>query len=258
MNERTPDETPRPGSAVPDPHAGEPAPVPNEGRRPEADPSLPRPEEEEREGPVAGLFKTAGAEVRHHYTQDPAHTAEAQVMAAGVEEEGVESGQIFGLMLATGVAIVVLLLTLYFLFFSPALEETREAAADVPADRYVELRETRAAGQGLLGAYALNDDSTYRMPIDAAMRAVAQAYAARPAAGAPAAGAADPRDNGLTWLTLSPAPAVRAAGGPGAATDTLSATERGVLAAPQPVTPDAPAGEAPADETPAAPPAEAP
>jgi hypothetical protein len=153
----------------------------------------------------------------------------------------------------------VLILTIYFLFYSPKLEETRAVAADVPDDRYVELRESRAAGLELLGTYAVNADSSYRLPIDAAMQLVAQEYGgAADSAGAatPRQGGADgdprafqdPRYNGLTWLTLNPPPAVRSAGAPGAApaapADTAATPARGVLAAPNPVTP-APPAEAP-------------
>ncbi|HLA64651.1 MAG TPA: hypothetical protein VK610_09510, partial [Rhodothermales bacterium] len=207
MNERTPNETPRSGQPVPDPHAGEPAPPSHEGKRPEADPAVVRPEEDEPEGIIGGLLHTARAEVKEHYTTDS--TAADDAHAAGVEEEGLESGQLFGLMLATAVGVVVLIVTVYFLFYSPKLEETREDAADVPSERYEDLRESRAAAAELLGAYAINADSTYRMPIDVAMRATAADYATRQAGAAPAPGAPDPTLDGLSWLTLSPAPAVR-------------------------------------------------
>lgn len=204
-----PDAPQRPDSAVPDPHAGEPAHASQEGMRPEADPSVHWPGQDEPSGPMAGLFQAAGAETAAHYANVPAAAAIAE--AAGVEEEGLESGQLFGLMLATAVGVIVLILTIYFLFYSPLLQETRDQAADVPLDRYVELRDSRTAGLGLINDYAVNEDSTYRLPIDAAMEMVARDYAA--AAPAPGQDAAPAANNGLSWLTIAPAAAVRAATG---------------------------------------------
>lgn len=268
MNDE-PDAPRRPDRSVPDPHAAEPAPPPQEGLRPEADASLVRPGEDEPNGPIGGLFKTAAAEPAARY----GHVAGAQQVEAaagvGVEEEGVEAGQLFGLMLATALGVVVLILTIYFLFYSPKLEETREAAADVPADRYVELRESRAAAQERLLGYAVNEDSTYRLPIDAAMRLVAADYggttgadsgAARQGAVAPGARPPlAPAYNGLTWLTLTPAPAVRSIDAAGATAPPAPADDD----APIPPTlvppaPDAaPAAAAPTD-APEAPPENAP
>jgi hypothetical protein len=220
-----PDAPRRPDRAVPDPHAGKPH-EPHEGMRPEADPSVEWPGQSEPGGPVAGLVQAAGAETAAHYGNNPAAAAIAE--AAGVEAEGLEAGQLFGLMLATAISIIVLILTVYFLFYSPLLQETRAVAADVPLDRYVELRDARTSGLGLISAYAVNEDSTYRLPIEAAMEAVARDYAgAAPAA--PAADAPDPRHNGLTWLTLTPPAAVRTVDGSGA-----PATVVDTMAAPAP------------------------
>lgn len=222
-----PDAPNRPDPVVPDPHEGQPSQPGYEGMRPGADPSVSWPDQEEQDGPVAGLFRTAGAETAAHYAHSPAAAAIAE--AAGVEEEGLESGQLFGLMLATACAVIVLILTIYFLFYSPLLQETRDQAADVPLDRYVELRDSRTAGVGLISDYALNEDSTYRLPIDAAMEMVARDYAtAAPAPGDAATTAAEVElaaNNGLSWLTVTPPPAVRSATGDAPATartDTLT------------------------------------
>ncbi len=204
-----------PERPVPDPHAGASHPQ-HEGMRPEADPSVEWPGLTEPGGPAAGLFQSAGAEAAAHYANNPAAAAIAE--AAGVEDEGVEAGQLFGLMLATGIAIVVLILTVYFLFYSPLLQETRAVAADVPLDRYVELRDSRTAGVGLISAYSVNEDSTYRLPIETAMELVARDYAAATPAAAGSATAAEvsPRTNGMSWITLTPPAAVRSANGSGA------------------------------------------
>jgi hypothetical protein len=226
-----PDAPKRPDRVVPDPHAGQSSHTPDEGMRPEADPNVAWPGQNEPDGPVPGLFQTAGAETAAHYAHSPAAAAIAE--AAGVEEEGLESGQLFGLMLATGVAVIVLILTIYFLFYSPLLQETRNVAADVPLDRYVELRDSRTAGVALISDYAVNEDSTYRLPIDAAMQLVARDYA-QEAAG-PGPEAAPAANNGLSWLTITAPAAVRSAtgGGSTAPPDTAAAaTDPAPAAAP--------------------------
>jgi len=228
MNE--PDANPSP-EATPDPHAGEPAPG-QEGMRPEADPSVSWPGQTEPGGPMKGLMTTAGAETAAHFGNNP-HAA-AIAAAAGVEEEGLESGQLFGLMLATAAAVVVLIISVYFLFYSPLLQETLRTAADVPVDRYVELRDARTHGAFLLGAYGANDDGTYRIPIDEAMALVAGDYAG--GAGADSLAAADAAaapaaNNGLTWLTLTPPPAVRALEGAASPAPALAAEPAEVAAA---------------------------
>jgi hypothetical protein len=120
-------------------------------------------------------------------------------------------------MLATACAVIVLILTIYFLFYSPLLQETRNEAADVPLDRYTELRDSRTAGLGLISDYALNEDSTYRMPIDVAMEMVARDYATGAPAAAeaplPAPDAEPAANNGLSWLTVTPPAAIRSATG---------------------------------------------
>jgi hypothetical protein len=189
--------------------------------RPEADPNMAWPGMSEPGGPVGGLVGAAGAETAAHYTHN--RHAEAIAEAAGVEEEGLESGQLFGLMLATAAAIVVLIIAVYYLFYTPLLQESRTTAADVPVDRYVELRDARTAGAGLLGTYAANDDGTFRMPIDEAMAAVAREYAGDGVAAGDTAAAeptADPANNGLSWLTITPPPAVRSLDAAPAATET--------------------------------------
>jgi hypothetical protein len=225
-----PDAPKRPDRAVPDPHAGEPSRPPAEGLRPEADPDLTWPDQNEPGGPMAGLFQAAGAETAAHYAGSPAAAAIAE--AAGVEAEGLESGQLFGLMLATAVAIVMLILTVYFLFYSPLLQETRAVAADVPLDRYVELRDSRVAGVGLISDYAVNEDSTYRLPIDAAMQLTAAAYAS--GTPAPSVATPDPGTNGLSWLTLTPPAAVRTVDGSGASSADTSAGPVAIPAGVQP------------------------
>ena len=215
MAKHTPDNPARrePDADTADPHRAKPAPPPPEGLRPEADPALVRPDKDEPLGPYGGLLPTAGAEAAH---EAPVSTpeAEAQTVYLGVEEEGVESSQIFGLMLATVAAIACLILALYFIFYLPKLNDTELSAEDVPANRYIEQRELRAEAENLIGQYATSPDAAgrYRIPIEAAMRQTARRYEG----GADSAfvGPVSRTDFNLTWIRLHPAPAV--ASGPGA------------------------------------------
>ena len=182
MAKHTPDNPERrvPDADTANPHRAEPAPPPEEGLRPEADAAVVRPESDEPLGPAQGLFHDAAVEAAHGAPfATPRADAEAQYL--GVEEEGIESSQIFGLILATVVAIACLILVLYFVFYLPKLSQTERAAQEVPADRRVEQREERAAAENLLQQYAVNPDAEgrYRIPIDVAMQEVVADYAGR-------------------------------------------------------------------------------
>jgi hypothetical protein len=215
MAKHTPDNPERrlPDADTANPHRAEPAPPPEEGLRPEADPALVRPEKEEEYGPAQGLFHAAGAEAAH---EAPVASREAAAETAylGVEEEGVESAQIFGLLLATVVAIACLILGLYFIFYLPRLSDTEAAAEDVPAARYVEQRELRAAAENLIGQYTVNPEAEgrYRIPVGAAMQQTVTAYGGRD--GLPPSPFADRAAFNLAWATLGPAPAMTSAGAP--------------------------------------------
>jgi hypothetical protein len=215
---KRPADTPRrePDADTANPHRAEPAPPPEEGLRPEADPALARPQTEEPNGPVGGLVHAAVVEAAQ---EAPFHSPAADAEAAflGVEEEGVESSQIFGLMLATVASIVCLVLSLYFIFYLPKLSDTTATAEDVPADRYVEQRELRAEAENLLSQYAVNPEAAgrYRIPIGAAMQQTARAYGGR--GDSALAGPVSRADFNLTWISLSPPPAVASADDPGAA-----------------------------------------
>ena len=213
---KRPPHTPRqPDADTANPHRAEPAPPPQEGLRPEADPALIRPESDEPLGPAAGLFSTAAAEAAHG-TPVPTPHADAQTAYLGVEEEGVESSQIFGLMLATVASIICGGLFIYYLFYLPKLDDTEAEAGDVPEGRYVEQRELRAEAENLLSQYATNPEAAgrYRIPVTAAMQEVARTYAGRAgAADSLAAGPVSRTDFNLAWISLHPAPAVAPAAG---------------------------------------------
>ena len=170
-----PERTPETGELepiVPDPHRGEPTPPAQEGLRPEADAEIVRPVEDEPNGPLTGLVAASGAEVEAEYTDDAG--AEELLAMMGVEDEGIEAGQIGGLALATLVSIGALAVVMYYLFYSPTLDKTVGIAEGEV--RYEELEIITTEGETKLTQYA-RADSAYTLPIDAAMAVVAAEYA---------------------------------------------------------------------------------
>lgn len=224
MDERTPDtpEEPTPPSDVPpetrgaemaddtpvravtpDPHAAEPVPPAQEGMRLGADDTVVRPETDEPNGPVEGLLHAAATEVAAEAPGE-ARAAEMEAIHLGIEDEGVEAAQIMGLMIATAVSVVALVLFIVFLFYLPARDATVVAVENVPEDRYVELNETRVEGLSLLTDYAVSPEGEgrYRIPIEAAMAQVAAADSVE------ASPYVTPIDFNLSWIDLLPASSV--------------------------------------------------
>lgn len=178
MDDRTPSDPNEPGRPhqevpVPDPHRGEPVPPANEGTRPEADPSVVRPDEDEPVGPVEGLVTAAGAKVEEEATPGGDPEAEALLAQMGVEEEGIEAGQLLGLMAATIAAVIALAVVLIFLFYEPFLGEVSSRMEDV--EQYPELAAVRTDAAAKLTPYT-RTDSTYSIPIERAMGLVAAEY----------------------------------------------------------------------------------
>ena len=166
-------DTPSPEPVVPDPHRGEATPAPQEGMRPEADASLVRPLEDEPGGPLGGLLGASSAKVAEEATPGGNVAAEALLEQMGVEEEGVESGQLLGFVVATLLAVAALALVLIYLVYSPYRGATQAQASDV--DQYPELQ------QSLVDARAKLDQSTrtgetYTVPIGRAMGLVVAEY----------------------------------------------------------------------------------
>ena len=184
MDDSTTPDRPVPPVAIPDPHTDEALPHAEEGMRPEAaaNPSV-RPEQDEPGGPLGGLVGTAAAQTASEAT--PADTTEAALLAnMGVESEGIESGQLLGLVVAVIVGIAALGVVLILLFYVPTLEQAGEVAGDV--GQYPELEQVRTDGRAKTKLFTRND-STYQIPIANAMSAVVGRYhAAAAPAGLPA------------------------------------------------------------------------
>lgn len=169
---RTPDRGP-----VPDPHANEPAPRPDTHTRPSPDAETVRPDQQEDLGPVPELFGAAGAEAATVVSDDP--NLRDAALEKGAEAEGVESAQILGLLVATVVALGLIVFAIVFL--------TRFVAERQDADRqtglqYPERQELQARGTDLLTNYAVGEEGAYRIPLSRAQELVAREYGAAPGA----------------------------------------------------------------------------
>ena len=180
MDEQTP-RPPRdepaelPGTPMPEPHRGEPLPPPQEGMRPEADPALVRPMEEEEYGPYGQLIPAAALEAKEEAERDRDPAAEALLEQMGVEEEGIESGQIIGLVAAVVISIVALVVVLIYLIIIP---QNTQVTLDAQAQaRSTDLDQLRTEALARLGNYS-RVDSTYGVPVDRAMALVAADYGA--------------------------------------------------------------------------------
>lgn len=193
MDDRTPSTPPTPPIAVPDPHSDAPAPANLDGMRPEAAANMNvRPEQDEPGGPLAGLVGTSAAQAAAEASPVDADTALLEQM--GVESEGIESGQLLGLVAATIFSIVALAVVLIYLFYIPFLQDVDDTASDV--SDYPELAQSRVDAQAKLDLYA-RADSTYQVPIEQAMGLIAGQY--RAGAGAAPAGLPATRQQ---WNTL--------------------------------------------------------
>lgn len=170
-----PDEGGKQG-AVPDPHRGEPIPPPDTHTRSAPDADMTRPDQQEELGPFEGLLHASAVEAKTEVTDDP--DAEAEAARLGVEGEGVEAAQIFGLLLATGVTLALAVIGVFFLV---AYYSAEERAARDAETTYTEVQKAENRATELLTQHGRTEDA-YRMPISDAMAQVAQGYYGQQAA----------------------------------------------------------------------------
>ena len=189
-----PDE--RPQSAedpVPNPHRTEPVPRQEEGMREGVDPSV-RPSQDEETGPLAGLVTASGAEASDEaakVTDGDDSDAERLLAQMGVEEEGIESGQLLGLVASVLAAVVALAIILIYLFYIPFRTEVGNRAEGQA--RTTDLEIIRTEGVAKLNQYS-RSDSTYAVPIGRAMGLVVAGYGSADGANLP--------DSRQDWNTL--------------------------------------------------------
>ena len=184
MTPSTPGPDRTPPVAVPNPHSDKPAPQPLEGMRPEAaqNPTV-RPEQDEPGGPLGGLVGASATQAAAEAVPGTSTPTEALPLSPeaallenmGVEEEGIESGQLLGLVAGVLVGIIALGVVLVYLFYIPYRQQVGTRADNV--DQYPELEQSRTDAKAKLSQYA-RADSTYQMPIGQAMSVVAGQYRA--------------------------------------------------------------------------------
>ena len=191
------------------------------------------PELEEPNGPLPGLVNAAKVEVEAELTDDT--SAEALLAQMGVEDEGIESGQLVGMVLAIVVSVAALAFALIYLFIIP-LQQRTEDEADVGAE-YPELASVVAAGESQLTDYRTTEGG-YGIPIERAMEVIATEYDST-------AGATSRtrQQFNTAWIDLSPDGAVRTAGG----REAISATAVSAEGAPGEATEETDVDDAPDD-----------
>ena len=199
MDDKAPQMPPpgeRPQSAedpVPNPHRTEPAPRPEEGMRPGVDPAV-RPSQDEPLTPYTGLFKAGGTQASQEASEiagDDDPEAERLLAQMGVEEEGIESGQLLGLVASVLASVIALAIILIYLFYIPYRTQVGTRAEG--AARTTDLDIVRTEGAAKLNQYG-RTDSTYAVPIGRAMGLVVAGYGTGEGANLP--------DSRQDWNTL--------------------------------------------------------
>lgn len=165
---------------VPDAHRGKPDPRPDSHSRNAPDADMARPDQQEELGPVEGLLHASAVEAKAEITDDP--EAEAEASRLGVEGENVEAAQIFGLLLATAVALALAVVGVFVLVAYYSDAETMHRSSGMA---YPEIQELQNRATERLTQYGRSEDA-YRMPVTDAMALVAADYAARGADARPA------------------------------------------------------------------------
>lgn len=129
-----------------------------------------QPDQDEEIGPLGRMMHGAAAEVAAEMTH--ARKWIEEEVELGVEHEGVEAGQILGVVVATAVVLAVAIFVLF-----QYMDITAEAARVEATGRsgYPELRESRLHAVERLTQYGAveGEAERYRIPIDRAMELMA-------------------------------------------------------------------------------------
>ncbi len=176
-------DTPTPAEGpVPVPPSEQDVTTRPEHTREAPDAEVVRPDQQEGLGPAAGLFTAAGAEAAALGTTSEA--VEADAVEVGAEAEGVESAQIFGLLAATVVALIAIVVGVGYLVTAVGGDEAIEREGELEART---IREIRADALALIGDDAWGVESAengvYRVPLAHAQRLVVAEYGAAQAGG---------------------------------------------------------------------------
>lgn len=127
-----------------------------------------QPGQDEDLGPLERLVRGAAAEAAAEVTHSPRWVAEEDEL--GVEHEGIEAGEILGLVIAIAVALGLSVFTLF-----QYVDLTAQAARAEATGRsgYPELREHQLHALQRLTQYEAIGNGRYRIPIDRAMELMA-------------------------------------------------------------------------------------
>lgn len=160
---------------VPDPHADEPLPRPDPHTRPEALGAGPRPDQYEELGPMPELLGAAVLEAATRVSHDPGLREEA--IRRGAEVEGLETAQIFGLLLATAVVLAVAVGAVAILMTQAGTIKEQRRLADVA---YPELQQIQTEARERLTTFGV-EEGRIRIPLEhAQMLMVEEARLAPP------------------------------------------------------------------------------
>jgi hypothetical protein len=159
--------TPKEGP-IPDPHADEPVPRPDSHTVDAPGADTPRPDQYEDLGPLPELFGAAGLEAATRVSDDPGLQEEA--IRRGAEVEGVETAQIFGLILATAAVLVTIVVASVIMMTRVgAVEEQRRLGGMA----YPELTDLRHSAQERLSVYERGQEG-FRIPLERAQALMAE------------------------------------------------------------------------------------
>ena len=157
------------------------------------DPAV-RPSQDEEVGPLEGLVAATSAETSQEASEvagDEDPDAESLLARMGVEEEGIESGQLLGLVASVLAAVIALVVILIYLFYIPYRTQIGNQAEG--SARTTDLDIIRTEGKAKLNQYSRND-SSYAVPIGQAMGLVVASYGSAEGANLP--------DSRQDWNTL--------------------------------------------------------
>ncbi len=120
-------------------------------------------------GPYPALIRSASVGAAAEVTGQEKLLEQEEEM--GVEHEGVEAGQILGIMLAIAASIMMIVIVL-FQWTRIVEVEIRSSATGLSG--YPELRQVEMAAQQKLTEYGVSEDGNYRIPIERAMELMVQ------------------------------------------------------------------------------------
>lgn len=124
---------------------------------------------------MAELFGAAGAEAHAYASDDPEVAQEA--IRRGAEAEGLETAQIFGLLVATVVALVLIVVAVFFMvLWQGQVDDVRRQTELM----YPELADIRRADTQALTSYRRVEEGVYAIPLTRAQALIASEARAEP------------------------------------------------------------------------------